>query len=58
MTLLPEQGENPLPRQNFRFGTRTPQAGVEIERKWAQTGYRMPGLSPDDKLVQIKSLQV
>jgi formate dehydrogenase major subunit len=58
MTLLPEQGENPLPRQNFRFGTRTPQAGVEIERKWAQTGYRMPGTSPDDKLVQIKSLQV
>ena len=58
MTLLPEQGESPLPRQNFRFGKRTPQMGVEIERKWAQAGYRLPGSSPDDKLVQIKSVEV
>ena len=58
MTLLPEQGENPLPRQNFRFGTRTPQTGVEVERKWAQPGYRLPGTAPGDELVQIKSTTV
>jgi formate dehydrogenase major subunit len=55
MTLLPEQGESPLPRRNFRFGTRTPQSGVEIERKWEQAGYRVPGSSAGDKLVQIQS---
>ena len=58
MTLLPEQGDNPLPRRNFRYGTRTPQTGVEIERKWAQPGYRIPGSSAGDKLVQIKSTSV
>jgi formate dehydrogenase major subunit len=58
MTLLPEQGENPLPRKNFRYGTRTPQSGVEIERKWAQPGYHIPGSQPGDKLVQIKSTTV
>jgi len=58
MTVLPEQGENPLPRRNFRYGTRTPQTGVEIERKWAQPGYHLPGTQPADKLVQIKSITV
>ncbi|WP_263381870.1 formate dehydrogenase subunit alpha [Granulicella arctica] len=58
MTLLPEQGENPLPRRNFRYGTRTPQTGVEIERKWAQPGYHIPGTEAADKLVQIKSITV
>jgi len=58
MTLLPEQGENPLPRRNFRYGTRTPQNGVEIERKWAMPGYHVPGTLPSDKLVQIKSITV
>jgi formate dehydrogenase major subunit len=58
MTLLPEQGESPLPRQNFRFGTRTPQTGVEIERKWAQPGYRLPGTVYGDELIQIKSTTV
>lgn len=58
MTLLPEQGESPLPRQNFRFGTRTPQTGVEIERKWAQPSYRLPGTVSGDELVQIKSTTV
>ena len=43
MTLLPERGKSPLPRVNFRNGTRHPQAGVEIERKWAQPGYHLPG---------------
>jgi formate dehydrogenase major subunit len=33
---LGEEGESPLPRRNFRFGHRTPQSGVEVERKWAR----------------------
>jgi formate dehydrogenase major subunit len=58
MTVLGEQGESPLPRKNFRFGTRTPQTGVEIERKWAQPGYHVPGTRESDKLVQITSTTV
>jgi len=58
MTVLPEQGDNPLPRINFRYGTRTPQSGVEIERKWAQASYHMPGSAAADKLVQITSTTV
>ena len=58
MVVLPEEGDGPLPRINFRFGHRTPQPGVEIERKWAQPGYRMPGTSAGDELVQIKSTTV
>ena len=57
MTVLGE-GENPLPRKNFRYGTRHPQTGVEIERKWAQPGYHLPGTREGDKLVQIKSTTV
>jgi formate dehydrogenase major subunit len=58
MVVLPEQGEGPLPRVNFRFGHRTPQPGLEIERKWAQPDYRLPGTGRDDKLVQIESRNV
>jgi formate dehydrogenase major subunit len=58
MTVLPEDGPGPLPRINFRFGHRTPQPGVEVERKWAQPGYRIPGTSTNDRLVQIKSITV
>jgi formate dehydrogenase major subunit len=58
MTVLPEQGDTPRPRKNFRYGTRTPQSGVEVERKWARADYRLPGSSPGDKLVQIKSTTV
>ncbi len=57
MTVLGE-GKNPLPRSNFRWGTRHPQTGVEIERKWAQPGYHLPGTLASDKLVQIKSTTV
>ena len=57
MTIL-EDGENPLPRINFRYGNRTPQPGIEIEKKWASPGYRLPGTSVGDKLVQIKSTTV
>jgi formate dehydrogenase major subunit len=58
MTPLPEQGKNPIPQNNFRNGKRTPQMGVEIERKWARPDYHVPGTSPADKLVQIKSTTV
>jgi formate dehydrogenase major subunit len=58
MTLLPEQGENPLPRRNFRYGKRTPQPGLEIERKWARKDYHLPGTAAADKLVQITSTTV
>jgi formate dehydrogenase major subunit len=58
MTVLPEQGDSPLPRRNFRYGTRTPQNGLEIERKWARPDYKLPGTSSGDKLVQIASTKV
>jgi formate dehydrogenase major subunit len=53
MTLLPEQGANPLKPLNPRFsGKPTPQKGVEVERKWKRRDYRMPGT---EALVQIQS---
>jgi formate dehydrogenase major subunit len=61
MTLLPERGKgdkNPIPRSNFRNGHRTPQTGLEIERKWARSDYRLPGTAEADKLVQITSTTV
>jgi formate dehydrogenase major subunit len=61
MTLLPERGKddkNPIPRGNFRNGHRTPQTGLEIERKWARSDYHLPGTAEADKLVQITSTTV
>ena len=58
MTILPEHGDSPLPRRNFRFGQRHPQMGLEIETKWAQANYHLPGTRESDKLVQIKSTNV
>jgi formate dehydrogenase major subunit len=58
MTVLPEQGDDPLPRNNFRYGNRTPQNGLEIERKWAREDYHLPGTRDGDKLVQIASTKV
>jgi len=43
MQVLSVDGESPLPRFNSRFGTPTPQHGVEVERKWKRPDYRMPG---------------
>jgi formate dehydrogenase major subunit len=43
MNVLAESGESPLPRSNPRFGQRTPQRGVEVERKWKRPDYRAPG---------------
>jgi formate dehydrogenase major subunit len=53
MTVLPEQGENPLLKKNFRSNaTRTPQHGVEVERKWKRADYTLPGSTK--QLVQIE----
>jgi formate dehydrogenase major subunit len=49
LTVLSQNGENPLPRTNPRYGHPTPQAGVEVERKWARSDYNLPG----NGLVQI-----
>ena len=57
MTVLPEMGANPLPRRNFRYGTRTPTTGVEVERKRARADYHVPGTKQADKLVQIKTME-
>jgi formate dehydrogenase major subunit len=46
-----EKRQNPLPRGNFRYGHPTPQRGVEVERKWKQPGYSLPG----DSLIQIET---
>jgi formate dehydrogenase major subunit len=53
MKVLPEMGENPLPRTNSRWGHPTPQSGVEVERKWKRADYRPPG----SRLVQIQPRQ-
>jgi formate dehydrogenase major subunit len=58
LNLLPESGDNPLPRQNFRFGHPQPQRGVEVERKWKRDDYYEPGTGRDDKLVQIETTKV
>ena len=46
MVVLPEIGESPLPKVNSRFGHRTPQSGVEVERKWKRADYEMPKGEP------------
>jgi len=55
MEVLSESGENPLPRLNFRYAARTPQNGVEVERKWNRSDYIFPGdvRSGHNSLVQI-----
>ena len=51
--VLPQQAEDPLPPWNFRIaGHRTPQHGVEVQRKWKRKGYRMPGSTA--QLVKIE----
>ena len=50
LQVLPEVDESPLPRINHRFGTPTPQLGVQVERKWRRPDYSVPGSG----LVQIR----
>jgi formate dehydrogenase major subunit len=53
-----KKDRSPLGAGNFRLGTRTPQNGVEIERKWARSDYSLPGTRSSDKLIQIKTSTV
>jgi len=53
IVVLPEVGVNPLPRTNSRWGTPTPQRGVEVDRKWNRSDYHLPG----PKLFQIQPRQ-
>jgi len=46
MVVSPKIGESPLPKVNSRFGHRTPQSGVEVERKWKRADYEMPKGEP------------
>jgi formate dehydrogenase major subunit len=39
MQVLQVEGKNPLPRNNPRNATRTPQMGVEVYRKWQRGDY-------------------
>lgn len=39
MQVLPDKGKNPLPQVNPRHAVRTPQVGVQVERKWARADY-------------------
>jgi len=57
LTLLPEKGPSPLPWENFRFGHRTPQDGVDVAAKRARADYHVPGSLPQDKLVQIETMR-
>ena len=61
MRVLEATGPNPLPRSNSRWGTPTPQRGVEVERKWKRADYRQPGSGAGDgagaELVQITPRQ-
>jgi formate dehydrogenase major subunit len=43
MEVLGEVGQSPLPPTNHRYATRTPQNGVEVQRKWARPDYVYPG---------------
>ena len=41
--LLDDKGTNPLTKISFRYsGKRTPQPGVEVERKWKRSDYKFP----------------
>ncbi len=52
MKVLGQKGPSPLRTSNFRNNPHpTPQRGVEVERKWKQPGYRVPGSG----LVQIQT---
>jgi formate dehydrogenase major subunit len=58
MNVLPYQGPSPLMTSNFRHHpSPTPQRGVEVERKWKQPGYRMPGSNhpASNQLVHIET---
>jgi len=55
LLVLGENGDSPLPRGNPRFGHRTPQRGVEVERKWQRRDYRVPGSSMIFHAIKVKT---
>src|SRR5258708_40126428 len=55
LVVLGENGGSPLPRNNPRFGHRTPQRGVEVERKWQRPDYRVPGSPMIFRATKIKT---
>jgi formate dehydrogenase major subunit len=43
LEILLQEGINPLPKTNFRYGNPQPQIGVAVEKKWARKDYIFPG---------------
>lgn len=43
LEILMEEGVNPLPKTNFRYGNPQPQVGVNVKKKWARKDYIFPG---------------
>ncbi|ULT54433.1 formate dehydrogenase subunit alpha [Neobacillus drentensis] len=43
MEILQQDGINPLPHINFRYGNPQPQIGVQVQKKWARKDYVFPG---------------
>lgn len=43
LDILSEEGINPLPKINHRFGNPQPQIGVNVQKKWARKDYVFPG---------------
>lgn len=43
LEILREEGSNPLPRINHRYGNPQPQRGVNVQKKWARKDYIFPG---------------
>ncbi len=58
LRVLTKKGRSPLSPENFRNGSRTPQNGVEVEKKWERSDYYLPGTGRGDSLVQINTSKV
>nr|WP_174731957.1 formate dehydrogenase subunit alpha [Mesobacillus harenae] len=43
LEILKEEGTNPLPKINHRYGNPQPQIGIQVEKKWARKDYIFPG---------------
>nr|WP_325050502.1 formate dehydrogenase subunit alpha [Falsibacillus albus] len=43
LEILSQEGVNPLPKINHRYGNPQPQKGVEVQRKWERLDYVFPG---------------
>ncbi|MCM3705893.1 MULTISPECIES: formate dehydrogenase subunit alpha [Cytobacillus] len=43
LEILSEEGSNPLPRINHRYGNPQPQIGVNVQKKWERKDYIFPG---------------